>query len=308
MNNQNKLVSIGMPVFNGEKYIREAIDSVMAQTFTEFELIISDNGSTDKTEKICREYAKNDLRIRYIRQPKNRGINFNSNFVLQKARGLYFTWLAHDDILEKQFLKETDSYLSLHNDCFIVTGDFESIDEFGKKIRTEKLISIRDNIKWEYRCREFFKYPIENVYFCIYGLLRTEKAKIIVRNTPHPKMLTGSELPFLARFAAAGQIVSIPMVLRKYRRHSQSLYCTEVSNIKSKPVFVENYIYFTNLYRLRFDQMKVIIGSNYPITLKITIITSVHFGYLKSFLKYLKSFLGRIIHLPKKLFLLIKSN
>ena len=67
------LVSIGMPVYNGEKYIREALDSLLAQTFTDFELIISDNASTDATEIICREYAAHYPQIRYVRQRVNRG-------------------------------------------------------------------------------------------------------------------------------------------------------------------------------------------------------------------------------------------
>lgn len=91
-------VSIGMPVFNGEPFIREALDSLLAQTFTDFELIISDNGSTDGTEAICREYAAKDSRIRYVRQPENRGVLFNFLFVLDEAQGKFFMWAAHDDI------------------------------------------------------------------------------------------------------------------------------------------------------------------------------------------------------------------
>jgi len=91
------LVSIGMPVYNGAKFIREALDSLLAQTFTDFELIISDNASTDETEAICREYAAKDARIRYIRQPENRGALANFQFVLDEAVGEYFMWAAADD-------------------------------------------------------------------------------------------------------------------------------------------------------------------------------------------------------------------
>ena len=87
-----------MPVYNGEKYIREALDSLLEQTFTDFELVISDNASTDGTEGICREYAVKDARIRYVRQPENRGWQFNFKFVLDEARGEYFMWMAYDDM------------------------------------------------------------------------------------------------------------------------------------------------------------------------------------------------------------------
>lgn len=92
------LVSVGMPVFNGEKYIRESLDSLLGQTFTDFELLISDNASTDGTETICREYAGRDSRIRYIRQERNLGIAANFEFVLKESRGQYFTWAASDDL------------------------------------------------------------------------------------------------------------------------------------------------------------------------------------------------------------------
>ena len=91
-------VSIGMPVFNGDKFIREALDSLLAQTFTDFELIISDNASTDRTEAICREYAERDKRIRYVRQAENLGPAANFRFVLDEAVGEYFMWAAADDL------------------------------------------------------------------------------------------------------------------------------------------------------------------------------------------------------------------
>ncbi len=90
-------VSIGMPVYNGEKFIRDALDSLLAQTFSDFELIISDNASTDDTEAICRDYAAKDVRIRYVRQAENLGAAANFKFVLDEAVGEYFMWAAHDD-------------------------------------------------------------------------------------------------------------------------------------------------------------------------------------------------------------------
>lgn len=95
-------VSIGMPVYNGEKYIREALDSLLGQSFANFELIISDNASTDGTEGICLEYAAQDARIRYIRQPKNLGALANFKFVLDEAQGEYFMWAAADDAWDPQ--------------------------------------------------------------------------------------------------------------------------------------------------------------------------------------------------------------
>ncbi|MCX7817495.1 MAG: glycosyltransferase [Syntrophales bacterium] len=97
-------VSIGMPVYNGARYIRGAIDSIIDQTFTDFELIISDNSSTDETEQICRYYESIDPRITYIRQAENRGPIWNFNYVLNSARAEYFMWAAADDRRESRFL------------------------------------------------------------------------------------------------------------------------------------------------------------------------------------------------------------
>ena len=92
-----------MPVYNGEKYIKSALNSLLAQTLIDFELIISDNASVDRTEEICREYEAKDKRIRYIRQKKNRGPIWNFSFVLQKSVGTFFMWAAHDDLWDKSF-------------------------------------------------------------------------------------------------------------------------------------------------------------------------------------------------------------
>ena len=104
MSHSQPTVSIGMPVYNGGKYIRDALDSLLAQTFTNFELIISDNASTDRTEQICREYADRDARIQYVRQPVNRGATANFQFVLDEAAGEYFMWAAYDDYWKPHFI------------------------------------------------------------------------------------------------------------------------------------------------------------------------------------------------------------
>jgi len=97
-------VSIGMPVYNGEFSIRQALDSLLSQSFRDFELIISDNASTDGTEEICRKYAAQDVRIRYLRQNKNLGPLLNFMIVLNEAVGEYFMWSAADDRRTQRFL------------------------------------------------------------------------------------------------------------------------------------------------------------------------------------------------------------
>lgn len=106
MTDDKPLVSIGMPVYNGERYIRQALDSLLAQDYANFELIISDNVSTDGTQGICLEYAARDERIRYYRNETNLGALRNFNRVFELSSGKYFMWAAHDDVWNPAYVQE----------------------------------------------------------------------------------------------------------------------------------------------------------------------------------------------------------
>ena len=98
MENENQpLVSIGVPVFNGEKGLAVALDSLIGQDYHNLEIIISDNASTDATSKICEEYVGKDSRIKYSRLEENIGAALNFNRVFERSSGKYFMWAAHDD-------------------------------------------------------------------------------------------------------------------------------------------------------------------------------------------------------------------
>lgn len=98
-------VSVGLPVYNGEPYLRECLQSLLAQDYTDFELLISDNGSTDGTEAICRQFASRDDRIQYLREPENHGASWNFSRLPGLARGEYFRWACHDDLTEPNHLR-----------------------------------------------------------------------------------------------------------------------------------------------------------------------------------------------------------
>jgi glycosyltransferase involved in cell wall biosynthesis len=97
-------LSIGLPVYNGEKYLGQALEALLGQTFEDFELIVSDNASTDETADICRSYQARDSRIRYFRQPRNIGLAPNHNFVIDRARGELFKSAHHDDLCGRDLL------------------------------------------------------------------------------------------------------------------------------------------------------------------------------------------------------------
>ena len=128
-------LSVGLPVYNGECYLAKSIDSLLGQSFTDFELIISDNASTDGTEEICRRYAAKDPRIRYVRQPRNIGAVPNHNFVLREARGEYFKWAAHDDVYGRDLLARCVAALDEHPDVVLSHVDKATIDEAGTVVQ-----------------------------------------------------------------------------------------------------------------------------------------------------------------------------
>ena len=99
-------LSIGLAVYNGENYVAESIEALLGQTYEDFELIISDNASTDGTQDICRRYAGQDSRVRYFRQPRNIGMAPNHNFTIHQATGELFKTASHDDLYARDLLEQ----------------------------------------------------------------------------------------------------------------------------------------------------------------------------------------------------------
>ncbi len=138
-------ISIGFPIYNEEEFAKRRLDSILSQTFTDFELIIVDNASTDSTPEICQEYAKKDKRIKYFRTEKNMGIPWAYEEVIVKSKGKYFIWVAADDIFSSDFLER--NFIILENDKKIVlsTSKVEWCGP-GSNIRNEWKIKHTDAI------------------------------------------------------------------------------------------------------------------------------------------------------------------
>lgn len=130
---KNPRVAIGLPVFNGENYLAEALDSILSQSFSDFELLISDNASTDRTAEICQEYAARDDRIRYIRQDRNIGGPANYDFVFHATESPYFKWFAHDDLIGERFLETCVAELDANPDAIgAIPAEIRDIDPTGE--------------------------------------------------------------------------------------------------------------------------------------------------------------------------------
>jgi glycosyltransferase involved in cell wall biosynthesis len=267
-------VTVGIPVFNGEKYLREAIDSVLAQTFRDFEILISDNASTDATPAICSAYAAQvPGTIRVVHQPENRGPFWNLKFVTDEARGSLLVWLAHDDSLEATYLERCVERLSVNPRAVSVSSDFRIIDGQGGEICIKTLDRIRDTIAWRRRCYVFFEYPIyTDEFFCFYGMMRTEAAKAVMSSLRQPRYMSQIELPVLARLAGKGEISSFPGVLRNYRRHATSLYHSEINSLAAKSHIARAGVFLNHARALIADQMIVLLRAPFPPMMKFAIL------------------------------------
>lgn len=128
-------VHIGMPVYNGARFIGEALRSLSDQSFGDWELVVADNASTDETEDICREFAKADSRIKYVRHEQNIGAPKNFRYVLEQATAPYFMWAAADDVWGPDFIGNCFKRLTARPDCGMAFTGLEVIDSFGQIIR-----------------------------------------------------------------------------------------------------------------------------------------------------------------------------
>ena len=129
MNAMIPKVSIGLPVRNGEDTLRIAIDSLLAQDYQDFELIISDNASTDETSKICLDYARRDSRVQFRRNDTNVGAAENFNGVFRSSRGKYFMWAAHDDRWHSSYVGRCLAGLEQNRDVVLC---FTGIRQYSK--------------------------------------------------------------------------------------------------------------------------------------------------------------------------------
>mgnify|MGYP001097733458 CR=1 FL=1 len=210
---KNPKVSVGLPVFNGEKYMAQAIESVLNQSFTDIELIISDNASTDSTQQISEHYAARDPRIRYYRHEVNRGATWNFNHAFELARGEYFNWLAHDDKLAPEFLEKCVGVLDQNPEsvlCFakfmIVDENSHPIEEFDVHLRTDSPSASQ---------RFYDMLMVWHDCLPIFGLIRSN----VLKNTPLIGAYGLGDATLLARLSLMGRFYKIAEPLFISRRH-----------------------------------------------------------------------------------------
>jgi len=134
------LISIGMPVFNDKAFLSKSLDSILSQTHSNIELIISDDSSSDGSADICKKYALKDKRIAYIRQKQNIGISRNMMFLVSEAKGDFFMWAGNDDLWDKQFIEKLLHKLIVNTKAIVAFCPYTYIDENDNIINKNKIV------------------------------------------------------------------------------------------------------------------------------------------------------------------------
>lgn len=221
-------VSLGLPVFNGENFIRQAIESILAQTYRDFELVISDNCSTDGTREICDKYRLADRRIRLLVNPMNMGAGWNQNRVMQLAEGEYFKLCAHDDILHPRMLERCVEALDRNPAASLAFTTTTFIDAEGREIEvfrpdTTGYDSALPHVRFHARTSRvrmplpFCRRRCDDVVPAIFGLIRMSA----LRQTPLFGAYPAADHILVAQLALLGPFVRVPEALFFNRRHAR---------------------------------------------------------------------------------------
>lgn len=223
MSSSKPRVSIGMPVYNGDNYLAETLESIFAQTMQDFEIVISDNGSTDGTEAICRQFVARDPRVQYHRSETNRGVSWNFRRAANLSSGDYFMFLAHDDKLAPEFLEKCSAILETHPEVALCYPKAIEIDSQGNHLYKKEQdldaasplphLRFRQMIRMDHNCETLF------------GLTRASAFK---QTTIHAEMPDGDRV-MLAELSLHGTYYRVPEYLFLHREHpvrSINLYPT----------------------------------------------------------------------------------
>ena len=235
MGDRLPLVTIGLPVYNGEKFLRQALDSALAQDYGNLEFVLINNASTDGTANICEEYAARDQRIRY--ESFDQLVIAPENFyrAVKAATGKYFTWLSHDDLLSNpQCISQLVLFLEANPDTICCAPGVAVIDIAGFPIKEQLLKDIYPDKPWPAARKGFFQIRTSNIYLAISGLFRREallQVRIEPRRFDDQIILAGLEYLFLARLAGLGRVAGLPFVGRSQRKRPDSYWHLERKNI-----------------------------------------------------------------------------
>lgn len=210
-------VSIGVAVYNGERFLPQTLDSLLAQTYRGFELIICDNCSADRTEQICRSYAERDARVRYHRNSTNIGAPRNFNLAFSLSRGEYFKWAGADDLCAPEMIERCVALLDQRPEAVLAYPKTRLVDENGAA-----LSDYDDRLDLQFEApHKRLSHLLWNIRMCnaVFGLIRSNA----LRGTTLYGSYSNSDLAFLAELVLYGRFVEIREFLFYRRVHELSV-------------------------------------------------------------------------------------
>jgi glycosyltransferase involved in cell wall biosynthesis len=209
-------VSVGCPVYNGEKYLMEALNAIVHQTFQDYEVIICDNASTDNTGRICKRFTKQDARFKYYRNKKNYGASINFNRAFSYSRGRYFKWMSHDDIHKPDFLSKCVDLLDHNPSVVLAYAKAVTIDQYGRGISKEwgAKTGLSSDIPHK-RYKESLAPPVDPIPLPIFGVIRSS----ILEKTKLFGSYPDCDRALLAELSLYGRFYEIPEALFLHREH-----------------------------------------------------------------------------------------
>lgn len=254
-------VSVGMPAYNSGEFITEAIESILNQTFRDFELIISDNASTDNTQQICEAFARQDSRIRYYRNERNIGASDNYNAVFHHARGAYFKWASSNDLCAADFLGKCVDVLDERQDAVLSYPRARLFtDNPGEGEDYEDNLDLQDDSA----CARFKKFManirLNNV---MNGMIRAAT----LRHTALIKTFFSSDMSLMAEVAMHGKFIEIPDYLfyRRMDEQTATKLKSEEEVLKHYDPDLKNPMLFQN-WKIHFEYLSAATRAPVPVS------------------------------------------
>ncbi len=267
-------VSVGIPVYNGERWIDQSIDSILSQSFTNFELIISDNNSSDKTFKICKEYEKKDKRIYLYKNETNIGAAKNFNKVFELSSGQYFKWASSNDLCDNKFLERCVQVLDTNNDVTVAFPCTQIIDTKNNIIqKLEEDLHLMQESSFERFDAFLNKVTLNNVE---QGLIRSSE----LRKTKLQGVYPNSDTILMSELAARGKFYQVQEYLLS-RRITES----STTNLMSDSQITQ--FYDPNKSQISLQTIRIFIA-NLSISSRIKVPFIERLKFFRYAIRYLK--------------------
>ena len=274
------IVSIGMFVYNGEKYIEQSLKSILSQSFKDFELIIADNCSSDNTQTICQQYASLDKRVKYIRHEENIGIFNNFRFVRDVSKQAeYFMWAAYDDLWEENWLEEILNNFTKDDLC--VRGKTVNVDEFNNPLWVTPIKSFKKGDV----VRSFLDDESNGRGLYWYGVFNYSRLKKINLNSLDN--VFGSDTFFITHLVQFGNMRVINSTSQYYRQHQHST----TKKFSADWFGLRRYIYHLFPFRVYLYVIQIVSLAHKP---KIIILIPIK--YLKTILSLFNKLIKKVIY------------